>query len=231
MNAFIYTCIVCRRDVLPPPRIVPPGFILTCFTDEPFHIDNDGWPIVDLVCRHESPTLTARWHKILPHVHSPSHDYYIWVDGHIIPKVDLTQLLEFMGSTDIAAFRHRLREDPYEEVDAVSVAGLESSQVCDAAVALLKEEGYPRKDGLHETGILIMRNTESLRAMLDDWWAVLKSTGGSRDQFHFDRLTRKHSLNVLDLPGTVRDNEFFDWTEHAHPASDDTIERQRLWTV
>jgi hypothetical protein len=229
VDVFVYTCIVCRRDVLPPLGVTTPDFTFTCFTDEPFL--QAGWQVVDLATRCSSPVLTARWHKILPHLHSPGHDYYVWVDGHISLKVDLRPLTALMGPADIAVFPHRHRSDPYEEVQEVARVGLEHSAACELAEKLLKHDEYPVGGGLHETTILIMRNTPRLRTMLNEWWSALEQAGGSRDQLHFDRLIRKHSLSVLELPGNVHTNEFFNWSEHAHPLSQETRSRQELWTT
>jgi hypothetical protein len=230
VDVFVYTCIVCRRDVLPPVGAAPPGFTFTCFTDEPAQQDSGGWRVVDLVKRCPSPVLTARWHKILPHLHSPGHDYYVWVDGNISLKVDLRPLLPLRGAADIAVFPHRHRSDPYEEAQEVARRGLEHPRACALAEKLLIRDEYPMRGGLHETGILIMRNTSRLRTMLNEWWSVLEQVGGSRDQLHFDRLIRKHSLSVLEPPGNVITNEFFNWTEHLH-VSQETRSRQELWTT
>lgn len=229
MTVLVYTCVVCRRDEIPMIKHPTPGFEYRCFSDEPDRGEKKGWQVRSLARRESTVFHTVRWHKILPHIHSPGFDYYLWLDGHIAPKVDLLELVVEMFDAEICAFPHRKRSDPYQEAHAVQALKLETVEGKDYALRLLYGEKYPHGGGLHECGTLLMKNTARVRDMLNDWYATLVIGKCKRDQLHFDRLSRKHHVRVQDLDGDVRTNRYFDWTTHERPISPDTVRMQEQW--
>lgn len=66
--------------------------------------------------------------------------------------------------------------------------------------------------------------------MLDGWWGGLWESTGKRDQLHFNRVVRDHELELKTLKGNVRENDFFHWFSHPHPASAETQRLQKQWT-
>lgn len=228
MKTLFYSCIVCRRDELADLPQRRPDADFVCFTDEPERNTARGWRTAPLAYRHHCAILTARWHKLQPHVHSPGYDLYVWLDGHIAPREGATLLIDEMRTSDAAAFRHRRRRDPYQEARFLKERGITSTASCEQAIRLLQADRYPENGGLHETGILLMKMTSALSRMLDEWWTTLERSGGTRDQLHFDRLVRKHDLALHEPAGESRVNEFFDWTIHRR-ASPETRDLQDAW--
>lgn len=225
MNVLIYTCIICRRDELPEAIIRHGSETYECYSDDPGYYQDRGWDCYSLYHLETSPVRTCRWHKTHPHFLAPKFDFYVWLDGHIVPKVDLSKLLKNMKG-DIAAFPHRHRTDPYQEVNRVHKLGLDFGNECKKAKRLLHEESYPRDGGLHETGILLMKNSSTVRNFLVQWWGDI----GTRDQLHFDRLVRSQGIKLENLPGNVKENELFEWFPHKHPPSPATLRLQEQWT-
>ena len=224
MKIMVYTCVVGRRDRLPT-ATEHGGESYECYADDPSRYKGRGWNCYPILHLENSPVRTARWHKMHPHFGFPNPDFFVWVDAHITPKTDLTKLVTQLDG-DVAAFRHREREDPYQEIRTVLNLGLETKEVCQQSREKLILSGYPKLGGLHETGILILRNCEAVRHFLQDWWLETHF----RDQLHFNRLVRRHQLKLIDLPGNVIENNYFDWGEHVS-ATDPLVKRlQRQWS-
>lgn len=229
MTTLVYTCLTARRDELPVQAVKPPGFDFVCFSDEPERYAYRGWTVLPLHKTMETSTLTCRYHKLHPRNHSPGYSRYLWVDSHISVRLRVKELIHAAGDVDLSVFKHRTRNDPYQEVEAVRRARLASAENCHLARRLLSIENYPHEGGLHETGIMLSRGTARVARMMQDWWLSLLQSGTARDQFHFDRVVRKHGLKLFEPEGTVRVNPYFNWNCHAHPASGETVRRQKQW--
>lgn len=226
----VYTCVTCKRDQLPSQDVIP-GVEFVCFTDSE---SASGWDIKQLYETKDCGRLTARWHKLHPHIHSPDHDYWIWVDGHLNVKDSILQLLDDLGDRDIAAFAHRRFTDPYGELE-IFEKRTEHHQMTIEAIELartrLKQDEYPIGGGMHESTILIMRRCQLIVDFLEDWWANIVEFKVPRDQLHFSRLLRKHGLKVYVPTGDVKENDYFIWHHHHHPATDETQKMLEEWTI
>ena len=211
-ETLVYTCITCKRDLLPPQTAIR-GIDFTCYTE---WLANDGWLSCELRRVYDC-RLTARWHKLHPHIHSPNYKRWVWVDGHINVNDNILSLLNATAECDLAAFASRTVKDPYEELDIFSNKighhGI-PLRIINNLRNMLLDANYPKKGGAHETTILILQNNTKVVNFLENWWRAMIKFECNRDQPHFDVLIRKLGLKLNTISGTVKNNEYFRWFHH-----------------
>jgi hypothetical protein len=222
----IYTAITGGYDILKPPAgIEVPGQdvpLRIAFMDDPdlqSRSNHRGWHEIKptaSICM--DPHMQSRRYKILAHeVLPPGTEFSLWVDGSVEFNSDLhPEVLarQFLGNSDLALFRHRLRDCLYDESHACQRLRLDDPSVMARQMNRYRAEGYPRNNGLAECAVILRRHTPSTARLNELWWQEV-SNGSRRDQLSFNyacwKLGIKHSL----LPGTMLDNPFFKWHPHA----------------
>jgi hypothetical protein len=157
----------------------------------------------------------ARYHKTLSHVLFPEATYTIWHDGNIRLKVDPWKLVdEHLGSgVDVASFRHRDRGCVYEELEACIRLGKDDPALMTAQIERYRAAGYPDRNGLAETGVLVRRHTARVREFNEAWWREIEN-GSVRDQLSFDYVRWRLGLAQAYLPGQSIKSKYADYTRH-----------------
>lgn len=116
------------------------------------------------------------------------------------------------------------------EAAFLKMNGLEDVDAIRWAVDRLTAAHYPVNGGLHETGILFLRNTTEVRTALEYWYDEMRVCNGVRDQLHFNRVMRAQDIPVKSIsPGSVRKNEFTNWNMQPVPVTMETARLRESW--
>ena len=124
----IYTAIFGGYDQLPDPQYKPEGWDFICFTDS--DIKSDIWEIKKVPAIYEDSTRNARKYKVLPHRWFPDYEYSLWVDGNILIKNNINELIDIYLDDNISLAVHDHNQnqlDPrdcvYDEAELILKAG------------------------------------------------------------------------------------------------------------
>ena len=100
----IYTAIFGNRDTLQEPARLPIECDFICFSDTKF--SSRAWEVRQIKPSIQNdPVRSARKFKILPHRYLPEYSVSIWVDGNIIVRGLVEELIEtYLGTTNLAVY-------------------------------------------------------------------------------------------------------------------------------
>jgi len=147
------------------------------------------------------PRKTARHYKALPHRYLTPADVWIWVDGNVRPMLTPEEMVrEYLGSDDLAIFRHPERDCLYEEATFCAEKGKDDPKVLRQQARLYEAEGMPHHWGLPETRCVIRRNTDKIKTLGDLWWHELLEHS-VRDQVSLPYCCWKLGLRWREIPG------------------------------
>ena len=184
----VYTCITGGYDSLSAPKKTP-GVDYICFTDNENMVAN-GWelrPMPDDV-KDLSPIKQQRMVKVLAHKYLPDYDISIWVDGSVDVKDDVKEFLNGMIYTGYSIFipTHPSRDCIYKECVAVKAIKKDTSDLPDKQMKKYKAEGYPEKNGLVQSNIMVRwHNNEDCIEVMEAWAKEIREFS-HRDQLSFN---------------------------------------------
>ena len=223
-KAVIYTAIVGDYDQLNEPEVKPAGCDFVCFTDQ--DIESETWEVRKIDRQYGDSTRDARMHKVLAHKYLFEYDVSIWVDGNIVVRGDVNELIdEYLGDVHMAIYDKRNNEwDPrdcvYEELDALLEIGerrgrhKDDPEVMKAQVERYRKEGYPEHNGMIISMIMFRRhNEQDVIEAMEMWWSEIEK-GSRRDQLSYNYAVWKTGLEIIFLPGDSRDNKYFKYVYH-----------------
>ncbi len=132
------------------------------------------------IFRH--PRRDARMIKILSHMFVVA-DVSVWIDGNIELLAEPAELVEMMGSADVACFRHWERDDIYQEAEACIQMKKDTAVNINPQMDRYREMGWDKRD-LGMTFILVRRHTEEVKRRNERWFTEL-CRYSLRDQLSF----------------------------------------------
>lgn len=210
----IYTAITGNYDKLQDPVHKSGKCDYYCFTDNPL-LKSTTWNIILLGEIFADPARQARWVKIMPHLFFEHYEHSVWVDGNIRIIGDMDVFIEKYGKGFPSAFyKHSLRNCIYKEADACILLKKDQKDVILKQVSLYKQAGYPKNNGLIESGVILRRHNDPIviRTMTA-WWRQIISYS-KRDQISFNYVAWKTKAPFTVIDDYIRDNEFFKWSKH-----------------
>ena len=144
MKVAVYTSITAAKDLLKEPRDRAEAD-LVIFSDQVR--EQPGWDVRSACDFFTNPRRNARAHKILAHQYlSNYYDYSLWIDGSIRLLVPVRELIdEYLIKSDIAIFRHSVRDCIYDEAAVCTEYNLDDHGIIAAQMAKYTWEGYPAK--------------------------------------------------------------------------------------
>ena len=215
----IYTAIFGGYDNLTEPSFIPDGWDFVCFTDS--DIKSDVWDVRKVKPLYEDSTRNARKHKVLPHRFLPEYDISVWVDGNILIRNNLNELVDnYLQDCNVAMMNHNKnvldpRDCIYEEAQTILYFGQKNNNYKDnpnliiSQIEKYKNENYPQKNGLAVTMEVLRRHNEKdVIDTMNLWWDEIKY-GSKRDQLSFNYCAWKTNLNFKWMDGDSRDNKYF----------------------
>lgn len=141
----------------------------TCFTDG--DLKSNTWDIKTAYDKFKDPRRNSRMAKIMPHKYSKA-GIIITIDGNMRLLVSPEQLVEkYLGDYDMAIFNHGGRDCIYDEAIAVAKLGLDDVETIIEQVKFYEDDGFAKKKGLAQGGIIIRRNNKKTQAFNEYWWA------------------------------------------------------------
>lgn len=160
------------------------------------------------------PVMNAKIYKILAHQYIDA-DISIWVDGNLFLKVPAEKLVkEWLGSADMAVFKHFDRDCVYEEAEAAKGLGGEAIPYINRHIEFYESIDYPRHAGLYECNFIIRRHNKRVEVFNNAWWSEI-CRHSNRDQLSFPYVLSKSDikLNVLK-EGNIREHKYFKYVPH-----------------
>jgi len=174
----------------------------------------------DILCftkysRFTSHRMNAKIYKCLPHIFIPDAAVTIWLDGNIrfAPGVDITEFVrEFLGDSDVAAFRHPYRKTIAQEADTCIELQLDDMMTIQSQMMHYAGHAFYGVKNMAECGVLVRRNRSRVNRMNETWWSQICAFS-SRDQISFPyALFRHYDVDVRLHQGNVRTDERFIYT-------------------
>ncbi|MCK4386489.1 MAG: DUF616 domain-containing protein [Candidatus Pacebacteria bacterium] len=231
----IYTAIFGGKDNLIEPKFVPKGCDFVCFTDQNFK--SDVWEVIKIEPEFEDPVRNARMYKVLPHKFLSEYDISIWIDGNLLVRGDVNNLIKkYLSRTNLAIFDHTQhkkrwkklfwvkntedwRDCIYEEAKSLLEYGengkyKDDPELMKEQVEKYKMEGYPEHNGLVVSMIILRKHNENdIIKTMKDWWEEIKNHS-RRDQLSFNYVAWKNKLNFVYIKGDSRRNKYFLHRKH-----------------
>ena len=203
----IYSAVFGDYDNIITPKCVYKNTDYVLFTDcadtkripDPWRAVHVDWfDTVDVKYRNRR---AARHFKALPHLYMPQHVVSIWMDMTHDVVMDPRDIEEkFLSNTDIALFRHELRNCVYDEGLVVMQHGLDHIHRVRLQLQWYKVIGYPPGRGLWETPGVARRNTNVIVKVNNTWWEMM-CRFSSRDQISLPYVLDKYDVSPRVLPG------------------------------
>tara|TARA_A100001011_G_scaffold368495_1_gene422872 strand:- start:404 stop:1063 length:660 start_codon:yes stop_codon:yes gene_type:complete len=217
MNKILYTTIFGGYDNLVKPDLSE-DWKFKCFSEKtnvPLYIDN---------------TRNAKRFKVLPHRYLSDFKYSIFIDGNMYVVGDMNELIEtYLSDCNIALFDHGKnvldsRNCVYDEYNAIITLGNKNKNFKDNPDIMYKQvkryedDGYPPKNGLGTTMVLVRRHNEKdCIKLMENWWTEIKYNS-KRDQLSFNYVAWKHKVKFNYIEGDSRDNQYFKRSTKPHLA-------------
>ena len=215
----VYTAIFGGYDELPNPQFIPEGWDFVCFTDS--DIKSKVWNIKKVPAVYEDSTRNARKYKVLPHRWFPNYEYSLWVDGNILIRDDINELIpEYLNKVNIAVHDHNQNQlDPrncvYEEAKTILYFGHKNGNYKDDPRIIQKQiqrytdEGYPSYNSLAVTMQLLRKHNEKdCIKIMEQWWEEIKY-GSKRCQLSFNYSIWKTNTSFIYFRGDSRNTKYF----------------------
>lgn len=225
----IYTSIYGNYDDLIEPEFIPDNCDFICFTDNK-SLKSNTWKIVYEPALYSTANRNAKKFKVLPHRYLQQYKYSIWVDGNMLIRGDINEIIDSsLLNSNVAFFSHAnnildSRKCAYEEAQYILDIGQKNYQrkphrgilawkdnpeVIVAQMNKYNFQGFPTGHELI-TGMVIARrhNEEDSKRVMEDWWTEIKYHS-KRDQLSFNYCAWKNNLNLSYIPGDSRDNKYF----------------------
>lgn len=221
----IYTAIFGGYDALRDPEVVPSDCDFICFTDTPQRSKIWQMRIVSPLMPNDL-TRSNRHIKILPHKYLSEYEYSVYVDGTFLVRGNINELCDnYLSQSNMAAFKHGDRNCIYDEAAAIIKECEEGGrcrdnpEVIKKQMAKYKAEGYPAKNSLIGSGVLLRRhNAPDVIKTMELWWKE-ERVQSKRDQLSFNYAAWKNDFSFTVLPGILKDNPYFHHQRHRPPQS------------
>lgn len=167
-----------------------------------------------------------RQHKLQPKFADVRHDWSLYLDGSLRPKVPIAAVVEtWLKNADLALFRHPHRSCAYVEVEACLARKKITRSEADLALDWLrclesKFTGLKRPTGLYACGMLARRNPAptALVTLQDRWLKVMRELGIYRDQLFLPyvmaMLPKFRDTRVKVIDADIFDNPWFSYRRH-----------------
>ncbi|MBN1973073.1 MAG: glycosyltransferase [Sedimentisphaerales bacterium] len=207
----VYTAIIGNYDPLIIPEYITNDWDYVCFTDTEIpgeHI----FEIRKTDYHHSDPARIARYIKTHPHLYFSEYDYSIWVDSSIMirgPHLENSIKQCINRKVLLMCNPHPHRDCIYDELKKCITLNKDDKAVMEAQVERYKNEGFPEKSGLLETGLLIRKhNEEKVKAFNEIWWNEIEN-GSRRDQLSVMYALWKNKLPYETLQN-MKDIRLYD---------------------
>lgn len=178
----VYTCITQNYDSLKTPLSIDDRLDYFCFTDTPACV-TPPWEYSPVCLKELSPKDQNRYIKMHPHEFLQGYDITVYIDGSIQIVGELYPLIysAFNSQEDIFLYKHPLRNCIFKEAAACANYSHDWIWTIASQMRRYRMDGYPVDNGLFEANVIIRKDSEGMRRLMDNWWAEYRR-GAKRDQ-------------------------------------------------
>lgn len=197
MKVAIYTCITGGYDTPCDNFKHRDDFDYVLFSDRP--IKTNSWRNVIIPNDNQIDTNVKKQRhvKTQPHKFLSGYDIVIWVDANTNINDRLYEYIELHEDDCITFKKHPERECIYDEINIVKKVKKERGELCDLLFNRYKTEGYPAKNGLFETNIIVSNpNLGKVQDLFDKWWGEIFKNS-HRDQLSLNYVIWKHHFEDI----------------------------------
>ena len=210
----VYTSISGNYDLLK--EVVEPekNIEYICFTDQ--LIESKTWKIKKIpeILNNLEQTKKARCLKILPHLFLQEYETSVWVDGNIQVKRSIKKFINENLKNNFAIAKHPDRICVYKESEAVKDLKKDKHSIVDSQIEFYKESGYPEKNGMVQSGVIIRKHNEKdCIEICNDWWKEL-IRWSKRDQLSFNYSIYNKNMIIDIFNPSIISSEYFDYWTH-----------------
>lgn len=200
----VYSAVFGDYDDVVTPQVIFDDVDYVLFTDQ--DIKSDHWRIVNVdwfgtIDDEYGNRRPARHFKAIPGLYMPYADIIIWIDmTHEVHKHPAEIADNYLVNSDIALFRHELRDCVYAEASAVKQYRMDTADNLDRQTHFYQTQKYPMHHNLWETPGVVRRNTTDMIQMGMMWWEMMCKYS-SRDQISLPFVLNKLKIKPTVLPG------------------------------
>jgi len=206
MKIVVYSAIFGGKDKISDQQ--PPGADYVLFTESFGPIKPVIWSVL-----HPNgidagdPSRTSRYFKLLPHLHFPTYDYSIWVDGNmelVWSPLELVQkfLIEtghFHAQVAYDVDRYapsRIHSNIYHEALHCIKLRKDDPVKIKSQIKSYRAEGFPETPALWMGGLIIRQHKHPCSILLGDAWYAEIVKQSRRDQIALPYVLWKLGLEV-----------------------------------
>ncbi len=172
MRRVVYTCLFGHSELFNDFEYERDDIDFICFTDDS-ELRSDFWKIELLPRGILDPARAAKKIKALPHVYLAQYDRSLYLDNTVRLKAAPKRFFDDYlapAKSPLVCFRHHERDCIYEEAKAVLALGFDTPERVNPQMALYRYLGYPAKNGLAKSTLLLRRHHDpALRRVMDSW--------------------------------------------------------------
>ncbi len=225
MNSFVvYTAIFGKKDSIIEPRVRPVGVDFVCFTDQ--DLSSRIWQVRKIAPPVPGdPTRSARRVKILAHEYLPEYETSVWVDGNMLIRDDVWELVHSgLKDAAMAVYDHaKSKEFPLRSVresadylieTASKGKRQEDPELVRAQMEAYEKEGFPDDRGILWSCVMLRRHLDpKVKETMSVWWQEIV-TRTKRDQMSFNYAAWKTGLAFRYIEADAADNPYFKRLNH-----------------
>ena len=112
--------------------------------------------------------------KIKPYEFLENYDICLWVDGNLTIKCNLDEFVDKIADDDIVITKHPKRDCIYDEAEAIVKYKKDTWNNLNLQLDFYRQEHFPHHYGLHETNVMVRKNTDKVRKVMDMWAEVVR---------------------------------------------------------
>ena len=221
MNKYaVFSAVVGDYDDIKQPTVVDDRFDYFLFSNDITESRIGVWQVRTIPYSNPLKTKIARWVKTHPEELLKEYEVSLWVDSNILITNQFVYDRVVQLYNDgilVSTMKHFQRNCAYEEMFEILRCGFERECVILKWGHYLRKQGYPKQNGLCETGVFYRLHASDSVSRFDSlWWQCIEKYS-RRDQCSVNYVLWKLRMNwILFLPdgGSVYNSSCFLHSEH-----------------
>jgi Protein of unknown function (DUF616) len=213
MKRVVYTCLFGYSELFNDFKYERDGIDFVCFTDDP-ELRSDFWKIELLPRRVLDPARASKKIKALPHVYLAQYDHSLYIDNTVRLKAAPKRMFEQYlapAKSPLLCFRHYERDCVYDEAKAVLSLNFDTPERVNPQMALYRYLGYPAKNGLAKTTLLLRQHQNAALQRVMNTWHEQVLCHSKRDQLSLLPACRFENFELEYIPDRFDAYDLLDW--------------------